>query len=43
MLSLGKFDEYKYLIAEDLGYKSGPIEQAKFKYSLLKKSRRQKI
>ena len=30
-------DEYKYLTSQDLGYKPGVVEQAKFEYSPLGK------
>ena len=32
-LSSKELDKYKYLTDEDLGYKPGVVEQAKFKYS----------
>ena len=32
-----KLDKYEYLNGEDLGYKAGVVEQAKFEYSPLGK------
>ena len=32
-----KLDKYEYLTGEDLGYKPGVVEQAKFEYSPLSK------
>ena len=34
-LSSNELDKFKYLTVEDLGYKSGVVEQAKFEYSRL--------
>ena len=34
-LSSGKLDKYEYLIAEDLGYRPDPVQNAKFEYSPL--------
>ena len=36
-LSSKQLDKYEYLVAEDLGYKPGVVEQAKFQYSPLTK------
>ena len=36
-LSSKKLDKYEYLTCEDLGYKPGVVEQAKFEYSPLGK------
>ena len=36
-LSSKQLDKYEYLVAEDLGYKPGVVEQAKFQYSPLAK------
>ena len=36
-LSSKELDEYKYLTSQDLGYKPGVVEQAKFEYSPLGK------
>ena len=36
-LSSKELDKYEYLTSEDLGYKPGVAEQAKFKFSLLAK------
>ena len=36
-LSSKEMDKYEYLTGEDLGYKPGVVEQAKFEYSLLGK------
>ena len=34
-LSSGKLDKYEYFTGEDLGYKPGVVEPAKFEYSQL--------
>ena len=34
-LSSNELDKFKYLAVEDLGYKPGVVEQAKFEYSRL--------
>ena len=34
-LSSSKLDKYKYLTGEDLGYRPGPVQKAKFEYSPL--------
>ena len=34
-LSSGKLDRYEYLTGEDLGYRSNPVQKAKFEYSPL--------
>ena len=34
-LSSGKLDKYKYLTCEDLRYRLGPVQKAKFEYSPL--------
>ena len=36
-LSSNELGKYEYLVGEDLGYKPGVVEQAKFEYSLLDK------
>lgn len=36
-MASGKLDKYDYLTGEDLVYKLGVVEQAKFEYSLLGK------
>ena len=36
-LSSNELGKYEYLVGEDLGYKPGVVEQAKFEYSLLGK------
>ena len=36
-LSSGEIEKYEYLTGEDLGYKPGLVEKAKFEYSLLGK------
>ena len=36
-LSSNKLDKYEYLTPEDLGLKSGTVEEAKFEYFLLGK------
>ena len=36
-LSSGKLEKYEYLTGEDLGYKPGVVEKAKFEYSPLGK------
>ena len=36
-LSSGELEKYEYLTGEDLGYKTGLVEKAKFEYSLLGK------
>ena len=37
VLSSKELEKYQYLTGEDLGYKPGVVEQAKFEYSLLSK------
>ena len=34
-MSSGKLDKYEYLIGEDLGYRSDPVQKTKFEYSPL--------
>ena len=36
-LSSGELEKYEYVTGEDLGYKPGVVEKAKFEYSLLGK------
>ena len=37
-LSSSEFEKYEYLTGEDLGYKPGVVEKAKFEYSSLVKA-----
>ena len=34
-LSSGKLDKYEYLTGEDLGYRTDPVQKARFEYSTL--------
>ena len=42
-LSSKELDKYEYLTGEDLGYKPGVVEQAKFEYSPLDEASKIKV